>query len=417
MERESGRLRLRGTWQTLSSERRGVAPAGSVAFSASGEPFMAWVEVHYDPLMRRYRSRVRAQRLVDRRWENLTSLASKRWLEHDGSLAPQHCVAVTDSIPCLALAYYSGTNWEVTVLQWDGHDWRLLGALGANGVSDNAGVSDYPCLIPDRNEGLVLAWSDGTSGNREIFVLVWDGRAWCELGFGSAHGGGISKSPGESASPSIALDNEGRPVVAWSDNSSGAFEIYARRWDGEEWQEIGPGSAHGSGISGADQWATNPVAAVDSEGRITLGWLQGRPGRFSVVLRRWDGREWRPMGDREDGRVLGSRVDGGAGRLALVLGQGEVPTIGWLDDEDEATNVCVLMWHVSRWAVLGDRAPIDGRLTNCTPSSSALMMGLGTDRLGHVRVLWASNDGSVTLRLWNASPESSTSEHVDDARP
>ena len=109
--------------------------------------------------------------------------------------------------------------------------WEELGAGSATGggISDNDGLSYAPALAigPD---GPVIAWTDGSNGDHEIYVRRWDGAAWVEIGPGSASGGGISANDGLSQIPSVAAGPDG-PIVAWEDMSSGNIEIYVRRWD------------------------------------------------------------------------------------------------------------------------------------------------------------------------------------------
>ncbi len=51
------------------------------------------------------------------------------------------------------------------------------------------------------------------------------GEEWVEMGNGSASGGGISNNSGDSDFPVAAFAN-GRLYVAWEDDSSGDYEVY-----------------------------------------------------------------------------------------------------------------------------------------------------------------------------------------------
>ena len=57
---------------------------------------------------------------------------------------------------------------------------------------------------------------------------------WEDVGPGSASGGGISNTVRYSEFPSLAIDPDGVPIVAWQDDSSGNDEIYVRRYAGEQ---------------------------------------------------------------------------------------------------------------------------------------------------------------------------------------
>jgi len=73
------------------------------------------------------------------------------------------------------------------------------------------------------------------------------GSGWSELG-GSATGGGISNTPGRSVDPALASDGQGRVVVAWRDDDVENQEVFLRRFDGAQWEEI-LGSGSGGGVS------------------------------------------------------------------------------------------------------------------------------------------------------------------------
>jgi CARDB len=117
---------------------------------------------------------------------------------------------------------------------------------------------------------------------------------WEELG-GSATGpAGISGSPRgvvpEHRNVSIAIDAEGRPVVAYTDWDN----IVVRRWNGTQWEIIGqPGSGH------------EPHVAIDRDGRIVLAWLQFIPTTQSwevfLAVREASGTEWQELGGSSSG--------------------------------------------------------------------------------------------------------------------
>ena len=100
--------------------------------------------------------------------------------------------------------------------------WVALGVDSASGggISDNAGDSEDPSVCLDEDGNPVIAWEDDSSGNSEIYVKKWTGSAWSEIGSGSASGGGISNNNGYSGNPSIAIGADDKPVVAWDDSSS-----------------------------------------------------------------------------------------------------------------------------------------------------------------------------------------------------
>jgi hypothetical protein len=92
---------------------------------------------------------------------------------------------------------------------------------------------------------------------------------WSEVGVGSASGGGISNNNGISSDPSMVIAPDGTPYVAWSDESSGAWQIYVRRWDASSWAEVGSGSATGGGISDNTGESSSPVRPLRQMAHLT----------------------------------------------------------------------------------------------------------------------------------------------------
>jgi hypothetical protein len=155
-----------------------------------------------------------------------------------------------------------GAPYEVYVRAWDGVAWQDLAGSGTGGgVSASGGNAFRPAVAVDPSGMIWLAWADSSSGSDQIYVRMFDGAAWREVD-GSASGGGISAATGGGATtPSIAIDRHGRPVVAWSDRSSGDWEIYVRRWNGADWLEVS-GSATGGGMSNSNGPSLNPSLAI-----------------------------------------------------------------------------------------------------------------------------------------------------------
>jgi hypothetical protein len=149
-------------------------------------------------------------------------------------------------------------------------------------------------------DGKVLAtWLGGELSLRGpgVYALLWTGTAWEDLGSTVRVHGGLSRTPGHSGAPAVALDSKGRPVVAWLDGSSGVYQVYLRRWTGEAWEELA-GSAQGGGLSGEAMGpgvisgALSVSLALTREDRPVVAWFALRPHRAVAFVRAWDGTRW-----------------------------------------------------------------------------------------------------------------------------
>lgn len=149
-------------------------------------------------------------------------------------------------------------------------------------------------------DGKVLAtWLGGEPSLRgpAVYALLWTGTAWEDLGSTVQVHGGVSRTPGTSGDPAVALDSKGRPVVAWLDGSSGVQQVYLRRWNGQVWEELA-GSAQGGGLSGEEtgpgviSGALSVSLALTREDRPIVTWSGLRPHRAMAFVRAWDGTRW-----------------------------------------------------------------------------------------------------------------------------
>jgi hypothetical protein len=131
----------------------------------------------------------------------------------------------------------------------------------------------------------IVAWHDNTAGNYRIYLRRWNGSMWEELG-GSATAHGISETRGAAARASLALDRLGHPVVAWDDNQTGNYEIKLKRWTGARWTEW-EGSSGLGGLSDTPGYSSYPSLALDADGNPVVAWQDKSSGTFEIMLRRW----------------------------------------------------------------------------------------------------------------------------------
>ena len=248
-----------------------------------------------------------------------------RWVELDGSATgngvSQGASSGTARSPVVAMDPEGrpGVVWwdsasgrpDIRLRRWNGSAWIELG--GSSPLCATEGESTHPVVAFDGRGHPVVAWVEKSGGNSEIWLRRWNGDAWESLA-GSSEGGGISGTPAYSGPPSLALDGEGRPVVAWEEEESGRVQVWLRRWDGAAWVELG-GSASGGGVSASPARVTVPRVVIDRDGRPVVSWCDDRTGSWQLRARRWDGRAWVDFGEPfacslpsltlgEDGRLL-----------------------------------------------------------------------------------------------------------------
>lgn len=185
-----------------------------------------------------------------------------------------------DGRPIVAWSDYTGDSTrQIYVKRWNGSAWGEMGLHSASGtgISNNfQRLAMTPSLAIGPDGKPAVAWANNGDFGWQIYVRGWDGSAWKELGPSSAGGGGVSWLPGyagEGASelPSMAIGPDNKPVVTWGfvHYTYDPYQVYGKKWGGATWEEIGQGSAQGTGISKAiDDFgqAHTPSVAIGPDG-------------------------------------------------------------------------------------------------------------------------------------------------------
>jgi hypothetical protein len=306
-----------------------------------------------------------------------------------------------DATPYVAWYHWSNGAMEIFVRRWNGAAWVEVGAGSASGggISNNSTASNMPSIDVAPNGSPIVAWQDETNGvgNYEIFVRQWNGSAWIELG-GSASGGGISNTIGRSVYPAIAVAADGKPIVAWSEAiSDDVMEIYVRRWNGTAWVEMGTGSASGGGISDTKtRWASNPSLVITSSGTPIVAW----DGLSQIYALRWNGAAWVEMGT---GSASGGGISvvGSSWNSSLAVGLDGYPVVTWqYHGAGEPQKIYLRRWNGSEWAQLGGSATGNGIGAGWGPAVDVVAAG------NWPVVVWADNsngDYEIYARRWNGS--------------
>ena len=147
-----------------------------------------------------------------------------------------------------------------------------------NDITANHQRVTGPNAVATDSEGnFVVVWTDlGTIGQGNVFAQKYDK-------FGTAIGSKISINDGIGAvqgnGPAIAMDAFGNFVVVWSgpDQGTNLGELYGRRFDSN-------GIAQGSQfVVAADQGAADPTVAMNNQGTFVVAWTRRASTAFGNV--------------------------------------------------------------------------------------------------------------------------------------
>lgn len=371
-------------WGLSSTPSSSMGPY--LAVNRAGTPFVTWMD---GPS---YIRQIYVKRWNGTAWVEVGAGSASGNGISLGSDNSMRAVIAFDSSdnPVVAWESISSGNWEIYIKRWNGSAWVELGAGSASGggiSNTKTYVSWNPSIASDLSGNLIVAWEAwANSTQKEIYVKRWNGSAWVELGARSASGGGISNNPGDSTYPSVTLDTMGNPVVAWSDNTNGNYEIYVKRWNGAAWVDLGLNSASNGGVSDNQGDSQSVDIAADGTGNIIVTWNDKTIGKYVIYTLLWDGILWKEIGANSASAGGISQNMGQAYAPSLVIDRSGNPIITWQDNSVGYDEIYVKRFNGTTWAEMGVRSAsgggISGTITNAQIPKIAL------DAQGNAIIVW-----------------------------
>lgn len=243
----------------------------NLALDAAGTPVLTWNENYGDNDV-----------VVFRAWQNGTwTNWPARYL---GISSPQaaktRAVAAWQGEPILIWGenVRQGVGTLLTVRRWRDKEW-----LRSAPLNEAARFGRQPALVLNRQGNATAAWLEGDVYTSQVIVKRQSGDRWIPMGRPlSRHG------PTYVTSPQLALDPQGRPVVAWLEDAGGRDTLFTSRWTGERWEALG-----GSVSTG---FASAPSFTLTRDGQPVVAWVKERGSLGQIQLARWTGRAWQQFG-------------------------------------------------------------------------------------------------------------------------
>ena len=177
-------------------------------------------------------------------------------------------------------------NLRVARLQAGAWDMSTFGAPTTNVDTARYGYS----MTLDTKGQPVLAWTASVpafSGSPKVYVGAWTGSTW-NTQFPALDA--VTDSGRDNSFPSVRLDSNDRPVVAWREVTGNfpTYDAYVARWSGTAWTALmGTGFRGGVGFS---RLADGPQLVLDRQDNPIFGWFD--PGGSGTGLAFWNGTAW-----------------------------------------------------------------------------------------------------------------------------
>src|SRR5438445_7885903 len=121
----------------------------------------------------------------------------------------------------------NNTHWDLRLAHWNGTAWEIQ-TVEPPGVE----AGEWPSLVLDRQDRPRIAYYSNVTGGFALAYAAWNGTAWTYQTVDANTGWSPSNLPGPHPI-SLSLDSLGRPRIAEGE----ALRLYS--WDGTRWQGVG----------------------------------------------------------------------------------------------------------------------------------------------------------------------------------
>ncbi len=364
-----------------------------------GHPIIAWEEE-----VDSYSTDIYVKRWNGSNWVEFSDgSASGRGISQNDSKSSQPDMMIgVGGMPIVAWADNQCGSSDIFVKRWIGTSWAAMGGSAGCGISDMSGDATSPSLVLTA-DGPVIAWQQEYFDYYhykmipKIYVKRWNGgkQEWEELGAGSASGSGIS-GDGAGTDPDIVVGADGKPLVAWTDEIPGFTdidsEIYVKRWNGSSWGEFGSGSASGGGVSNDSDQSRRPSFVVNLKGNPIVAWESFIGGKTQIHLRRWSHNQdaWIEMGSSASGGGVSNGNEDSI-RPSVAIHPDGSPVVAWQYGNPLFYRVYVKRWDGSAWVEMGSGSASDGGISS-DYSGCAVFPSLAFSSGGMAVVGWESTD-------------------------
>ncbi|AGC41862.1 hypothetical protein MYSTI_00512 [Myxococcus stipitatus DSM 14675] len=240
--------------------------------------------------------------------------------------------------------------------------YRRVGAVWFPLESDRPISPEYSpySLSVTQNKLLGIAFSAADAPGR-LEIRQWNGSTSAPMGAPIE----MTDPQLRAGSPSLHLDDNGKHVVAWTEVSSGGTfgNIRARQWNGTEWIALGD-KINNLPTPGLPKEGGSPSVQLDAEGIPTVAWIGAIPRikfetsqHYGIYVHKWNGFFWEQQGEylRCDNDPMSRSTN--VKNPTLRFTKNGRAIVAW----SEATSIpiiCLSFWDGTRWARLSDTSAI-----------------------------------------------------------
>jgi hypothetical protein len=197
-------------------------------------------------------------------------------------------------------------------------------------IATTTGEQDNPTIIADGSGGAIITWYDYRTGpTSDIYVQRVNGSGVPQW---TANGVALCTAINDQTFPLLVTDGAGGAMVTWTDFRAGAYDIYARRVNSAgvpQWVSNGVAMCAAAGAQ------IFPAIVSDNAGGAVVAWMDNRSGNYDIYAQRVNGSgvvQWAANGVALAATAMAEELpsiasDGAGG--AVVVWRQETATFGW----------------------------------------------------------------------------------------
>lgn len=171
------------------------------------------------------------------------------------------------------------------------------------------------------------------AGNMLASSTTWTFSVPTWLPLGGALSAVSGNTPAENVTMRVGVD--GNPVVAWAEPDSGGVKnIYARRWNGANWESLGGALSGVDGSTSADM----PALAITPENQLYLVWQESNGTTINLYGMKWSG-SWVALPAFESLSGTNQRT-----RPAITLVSSNTPVVAAAYYDGSVSSLDYLFW-------------------------------------------------------------------------
>lgn len=282
----------------------------------------------------------------------------------------------------LSYSQNSGLSWingeppdgadSGTMLRWESKDqfWSTIADISYDKLIENADISKSGVQVSQTLDSFgrpCIAFADYVDYDNkkyDIMFVRWDGAKWVGangLPYNPENGANafVSNTPTESDGPSLVLDQNGYPCIAWGEkinsNVITSWEIFFVRWNGSDWVNAQGVAYNGTNanVSNTPSTSYGVSLAIDSNGQPAMAWYDysGASLSFEISFVRWNGSSWvNSTGVVYNGtNAYVSNTLSSSEFPCMKLDKFDNPCISWSEGSFGGYDVMYVHWDGTQW--------------------------------------------------------------------